>query len=244
MLTDIFTIVWKEYRELFQPDSWRGIALSLVLPVIVFGLILPLSIGPFWVKSPISIFFWAYLPLLRVLSPVVDAFAGERERHTLETLLATPISDLAILLGKVGAIVGYAWMMTLIPILAGLAAVNYVYGHGRLLLYPANVAVGGALLSLLAATLYTSIYTLFSLRATTVRQAHEQLGLATTVLVYLPMLLLPLLPQQLMLSLFLPFLKASGGQLFGILVAGLLVLDGILLGLASKRFVRPRLILD
>lgn len=243
MLADIFTIVWKEYRELWQRDSWRGITLSLVLPVIIFGFMLPLSIGPFWVKSSISMFFWAYLPLLRVLSPVVDAFAGERERQTLETLLATPLSDLAILLGKVAAIVGYAWMMTLIPILAGLASVNSVYGHGRLLLYPAHVALGGGLLSLLSATLYTSIYTLFSLRAATVRQAHEQLGLATTVLVYLPMLLLPLLPQELMLSIFLPLMRASGFQLFLILVLTMATLD-VVLWLASKRFVRSRLILD
>ncbi|MDF0553220.1 ABC transporter permease subunit [Kamptonema sp. UHCC 0994] len=244
MLADILTVIWKEYRELFQQGSWRGIALSLILPVIVFGIMLPVSMGILWVKSPISVFFWAYLPLLRVLAPAADAFAGERERHTLETLLASPMSDLAILLGKVASIVSYAWVMTLIPLLVGLGAVNFVYGQGELLLYPANIAIGGAVLGMLATTLYTSIYTLFSLRAATVKQANEQLGLATTVLVYLPIVLLPVLPPQL-LGLFLrPLMKVDAGQLFFMLAGALILLDVGLLWLVSKRFVRSRLILN
>ena len=34
---------------------------------------------------------------------IVDAVAGERERHTLETLLASPASDTGIIVGKMAA---------------------------------------------------------------------------------------------------------------------------------------------
>ena len=48
----------------------------------------------------------------------------ERERHTLETLLSTRLSDHTILLGKIGATVSYAWGMTQIVLLIALVPVN------------------------------------------------------------------------------------------------------------------------
>ena len=43
---------------------------------------------------------------------VPDPLPRERERHTLETLLASRLSDRAILLGKIGAAVGFEWVIT------------------------------------------------------------------------------------------------------------------------------------
>ncbi|OCR00566.1 hypothetical protein BCD67_11330 [Oscillatoriales cyanobacterium USR001] len=244
MTADILTVIWKEFRELLQRENWRGIAISLVIPVIVFGIMLPLSLGYIWVDSSISVFFWVYLPLMRVLAPAVDAFAGERERHTLETLLATPMSDLAILLGKITSIVCYVWIMTLIPILVALGTINLVYGRGRLLLYPVPVLVSGAVLAILATTFYTSIYTLFALRANTVKQAFEQLGLATTIIVYLPLLLLPVLLPQLPVEWIRALMKTNTTAAFLTVVVVLIILNVGLLWLVSKRFARSRLILD
>jgi ABC-2 type transport system permease protein len=55
-----------------------------------------------------------------------DAIAGERERHTLETLLASRISDRAILLGKVIVTTGYAWGTALLGLLFGLFVATLV----------------------------------------------------------------------------------------------------------------------
>ena len=54
-----------------------------------------------------------------IISFIGDAIAGERERHTLETLLASRMPDRAILLGKVIAIVLYAWGMGVLSLLPG-----------------------------------------------------------------------------------------------------------------------------
>ncbi len=65
-----------------------------------------------------------------------DSFAGERERHTLETLLASRLPDHAILSGKLLVCVLYSFIMTIIFIVLCLAVVNIAYWNGQLLMYP------------------------------------------------------------------------------------------------------------
>ena len=63
-----------------------------------------------------------------VLAAVCDSFPGERERHTIETLLASALPDEALLLGKILASVIYGWglvLILLITILIGANVKNY-----------------------------------------------------------------------------------------------------------------------
>ena len=152
--------------------------------------------GRVWVESPLSMVLWGWLAMLPVTAIIADAFAGERERHTLETLLASPLSEQAILFGKVAAAVSYAWLLALIMLLAGLITVNVVDDNG-LLLYPVEVVIGGGILGLLTATLSASIGVLVSLRAATVKQAAQQLVFASIALTWLPLFALSLLPMPL-----------------------------------------------
>lgn len=245
MITDIWTVIWKEWRELlFQRGNLRGIVLSLLPSVVLFGIILPSQIGRFWVESGLSLGFWGWLPMLPVTVVIADAFAGERERHTLETLLASPLSEQAILFGKVGAVVGYAWVLTLIILLAGLVTVNFVHGHGKLLLYPASIMLGGMVLALLTATLIASIGVIVSLRSATVKQAAQQLAFASIALTWIPLFGFGLLPTRLQASLMESASSANNTQLFLISLVVLAVVDVGLLLAAMARFKRSRLILD
>ena len=109
MMTDIFTVAWKELREMLIQGDPRGRSkLSLLIVVAVFGVLIPLQNGPAWVDSPLSIIVWGWMPFLWVSGIVADSFAGERERHTLESLLATRLSDRAILFGKLLAAMLYS----------------------------------------------------------------------------------------------------------------------------------------
>ena len=245
MIADIWAVIWKEWRELlFQRGSWRAIMLSLLPSVVLFGIILPSQLGQFWVESLLPLGLWGWLPLLPVTAVIADAFAGERERHTLETLLASPLSEQAILFGKVAAVVGYAWVLTLIILLVGLVTVNFVYGNGKLLFYPATITLGGMVLSLLTATLAASIGVLVSLRAATVRQAAQQLVFASIALTWLPMFGLGLLPNEWQASLLKSVMSGNATQIFLMIVIVLVVIDVGLLLVAMARFVRSRLILD
>lgn len=245
MIADIWTVIWKEWRELlFQRGSLRGIVLSLLPSVMLFGIMLPSQVGRFWIESPLPILVWGWLPVLPVTTVIADAFAGERERHTLETLLASPLSESAILFGKVAAVVGYAWGLTLIILLAGLMTVNFTHGHGKLLLYPAAIALSGMILCFLTALLAASLGVIVSLRAATVRQAAQQLIFASIVLTWIPIFGLGLLPAKLQVSLLTSLRSANAIQLFLVVAIILVVVNFGLLSLAMARFQRSRLILD
>ena len=118
-MSDILTMVWKELKDVLFQGGWR----SLIRPLIVIGIMgiyLPLQLGSQWLDlTPLGMLLLLWIPFFVIISFIGDAIAGERERHTLETLLASRMPDRAILLGKVVAIVLYAWGMGVISLLTG-----------------------------------------------------------------------------------------------------------------------------
>ena len=163
MMADIGTVLWKEWREILSWGGSRGKAGVLIF-IGVFGILMPLEMGPAWVESPALLAYWAWVPMLLVISVIADTFAGERERHTLETLLASRLPDRAILLGKVAAAVGYGAGVTWLSLLLGLVTVNLAVRHGGMLLYSPTVALEILGLSLTSAMLAASGGALVSLR--------------------------------------------------------------------------------
>ncbi len=121
-MSDILTMVWKESKDLLFQGGWR----SLIRPLIVVGIMgiyLPLQFGPQWVDlTPIGMILLLWIPFFVIISFVGDVIAGERERHTLETLLASRMPDRAILLGKVVAIVVDALVLILLASVLGTSA--------------------------------------------------------------------------------------------------------------------------
>ena len=144
MITDILTVALKEIKELpyLRRDKSRNNLFTLIIFIGVFGIFLPLQTGKEWVTSPLNLLYWAWLPFMLVGTTMVDAFAGERERHTLETLLASRLSDRAILFGKILAGVIYGLAMTFMCILLGLATVNVAFGKDGLLFFPLAIGLG------------------------------------------------------------------------------------------------------
>lgn len=249
MIADIWTIMWKEWRELLLArGTGRGGIVRLAIMVAIFGVFIPLQTGRNWVTSPTTLVFWAWVPLFLVVGVVADAFAGERERHTLETLLASRMPNRSILFGKVLAAVSYGWGLTMASLLVGLVSVNVAFGHGELLLYPAQVALAGTVLGFLAALLAASGGVLVSLRAATVRQAAQTMSIAVVATVWVPVGIVSILPRlfpqvsPLQVQAFLTNLNWTAV----LAVAGvvLALVDGVLLAAGLARFQRARLILD
>ena len=125
---DVLAVASKEWRALLGQRGFRG-KTGIVLFLAAFGIILPLQAGRAWITSPSLAIAWSWVPMFLVSTVIADAFAGERERHTLETLLATRLSDNAILFGKIVAAIGYAGAMTLASLLLGEVAVNLATWH-------------------------------------------------------------------------------------------------------------------
>ena len=131
-MSDLLTMMWKESKDLLFQRDWKARILPVFL-VGILGVYLPLQFGLQWLElSPIAIFVILWIPFFVIISFIGDAIAGERERHTLETLLASRISDRAILLGKVIVTVGYAWGMALVSLVLGLVLVNLFHGYREL----------------------------------------------------------------------------------------------------------------
>jgi len=246
-MSDILTVAWKEWKEMLSLRSsgtrGRG-GLSMLITVAVFGVVLPLQTGAEWVASPLILLSWAWVPLLLVSSVIAQAFAGERERHTLETLLSTRLSDRSILLGKIVAAVAYGWGLTMLSLIAGVITINVAFGEGSLLFYPAEIAVGGVVLTFLVASTVAAAGTLVSLHASTVRQAQQTLSVASLVMVFGSVYGVQALPAEWQAAFAKALMGSSLSSILLIASAVLLVVTGILTAIGVGRFQRTRLILD
>jgi len=244
-MADVFTVAWKEWRELLQlGGSHRGGRFSLVILIGVFGVFLPLQAGADWVQSPATVFYWGWVPLMLVGSAVADSFAGERERHTLETLLASRLPDSAILLGKMFAAVTYGWGLVLIMLVLSLVTVNLSARTGPLLMFPWRFAVGAPLLALLGSGLAATAGVLVSLRAPTVRQAAQTLNVGVLLLIFVPVLGMQALPDSLKAQMAARAMAIGVDGLLWVSAGLLALLDLSLLAVAFARFRRSRLVLD
>jgi len=243
---DVLTVLWKEWKELPLNAGDRGLVkgpLGILIVIGVFGVMLPLQAGRAWVDSPMALLVWGWVPILLVSNVVAQAFAGERERHTLETLLATRLSDRAILVGKVAASALYGWSVTIICLLLGLVSINVAHWDGRLLLYSPLTWVGAGILVPLVALLAANLGVLVSLRAGTVRQAQQTLGIVSMVIVFglgYGVQVLPPSVRQVLAS------AVAGSATTVVVAAGALmaVANVLVLLIAMARFQRTRLILD
>ncbi len=244
MIADIRTIVWKEWRELLvQRGNTRGSLITLLIVIGFFSTILPLQIGRDWIASPFVIVITAWVPIFLVTSVIADSFAGERERHTLETLLASRLSDRAILLGKIAAGVSYGWGLTLIILFAQLVTINIFSGEGQLLFYQGIIGPGSVVISLLSAGLAANVGVLVSLRAPGTRQAQQTLSVVAMALLALPVVLVRAVPSAWRENLSQMILTSQAYQFMLVILCVLLLLNIGLLMITFARFQRTRLIL-
>jgi ABC-2 type transport system permease protein len=245
MIEDITTILWKEYKELFAKQGvFRGNVMALILSFGVLGVYLPLLGGRAFVESPIILLFYVWFPMFMVINMVMDSFAGERERHTLETLLASRLPDHTILLGKMAAVVLYGSGITIACLLVGLLLVNVVFWSGPILVFPPVDLALLFMASLLINTLVSSAGVLISLTSKTVRIANDTLIGTILAVAVIPIGVYSVIPSDwkawIANSLFL------NGIIYVLLAAVILliVLDAIMVAVVLFRFQRSRLIAE
>jgi ABC-2 type transport system permease protein len=179
-----------------------------------------------------------------VSSLIADSVAGERERHTLETLLASRLSDSAILIGKIVAAVLYGVGFAVANLAIGLVAVNVAHHEEGLILFGAQRLAVTLVLTLLASLLMAGIGVFISLRASTVKQAQQAFGIAIIVLTMGPLLLFNALSPDTREAVVLRIAAVGETRLEMYVVAGLVALSAVVIGGALARFRRGKLVLD
>ncbi len=244
MIADIHAIAWKEWKELlFQSGGLRSARFRLLCYLLVFGVLIPLRWGEGALTSGTGLILWAALPLMLIMNVIGDSFAGERERHTLETLLASRLPDEAILVGKMVGAVGYGWVMTLGSFLLAIITVNITaFQHGLVL--PPVEHVGSIVgLTFLTGFVVSGGGVLASLRSSTVREAQQSLSIGLMIVMGSGFFALQLWP-----AFFKHLMDVWGLALrheqFLVVVGALLAAGLVLSGVALARFQRNRLILS
>jgi ABC-2 type transport system permease protein len=239
MITDLWTVAWKEWKEFL---AQRSTLLGMLVFLGIFAIVFPYQRGAEWVDSPIGVLNLLFIPLFLVLTVIADAFAGERERHTLDTLLASRLSDRAILFGKLAAAVSYGGGLILAALVVALISASV--SAGEVLAYPARLAVAAVGFGLLSIVLVAAAGILVSLRAATVRNAQQTLNFGLLLLGVAVVIVYSLMPAPWRQWLTDTVRSASIDQLM--LAGGLLLLalDCAIVGATVAQFRRSRLVLD
>jgi ABC-2 type transport system permease protein len=178
----IAALVKKELLEIVgDPYSRRGGFIQAGMMTLVLGVFIPASTAALWLAaSPAAIAYYALLPGVAAAAIAADAFAGERERRTLETLLATPLAESTILIGKVFAAVIWALTVAAVALVVGTVVVNLSAGA----LVPSPLLLLGALGAALASgTFMASMATVVSMLIPAARPAQQIASLGSMAVV-------------------------------------------------------------
>lgn len=237
-MSDFWTMVWKETKDSIFSGQLSEFFRPFVV-IVIMGVIIPWQFGQAWISlSVATIVIVCYIPFFFTTSYIGDAVAGERERHTLETLLASRISEQAILWAKVAVSIAYAWGLTLIGLLVGLVVVNLTAGAGHWeFYYPLSIFFEMLVFSLLVCLLSASGGVFISLRAATVRQAQQTMYIGTLALLIAIILIFKSISAA-------AFANLDIFQLLLIFIGGFTVIDLALVVILSASFRRSRLILS
>jgi|GEM_PF-8847 len=242
LFRDVGTVMLKEWIEMTSAAGATAnrkvtAATAALLLAIVGGV--AAFLGEKLVQTPAALLV-GWVSFIILMASVADSFAGERERHTLETLLASAVPDEALLLGKILASVVYGWGAALVLLTVMLLGAN-VTSFGAM--YPPSVLLGVLVLVPLALFLFSTAGVFLSLRAATVKIAQARLA------VLLFSFLIPIAPLRLVMTdawkrQAFERLSTESGRLQAIATQSLVlaVLDVALLALAMTRFRRSRLI--
>lgn len=150
--------------------------------VAVFGLVVPHRLTG---VANLPAFFAVFMAFVPARLMAMDSLAGERERGTLESLLASPLSDRGIAVGKVAAATVYGavrgWLFIAVWIPGALLAQAIGISEGPL---PAASTVGLALAGSLVVAYGTAVFGVWqSARAPSVRAIAESGGVLRLVII-------------------------------------------------------------
>lgn len=244
MNTDMMTMIWKESKGLLKQGKSRSKAIwTLLTPVFMFGIILPIQFREEWLDMGWSLAIALFTPLILIAPSICESFAGERERHTLDTLLASRLPDRSILFGKMIVPIVYGWGTTILLLMTSLVIVNVFMWNGRFQFYQMNILLADFTFSVLFSGLIVNLGTLSSLRSATVQSAQQMLMMMFIIPFFGIQAVVFLLPTFLPMESIREFLRRFDYDQILMIFAGVLLVANIGLLLANMaRFKRSRLI--
>jgi ABC-2 type transport system permease protein len=178
-MTIALSVLRKEVLEIVgDRHSFRGALVQAAIVIGTTGVLVPLTGARVWADASALGVLYMFFPAVVAATVAADAFAGERERRTLETLLASPAPTGAIFAGKTGAAVLAALTVSVLS-LAASGAVSLARGTAGPSLGAIAVCVAGA-----AATsfLTAAIAVVISVHVPVARSAQQAVSMVAMVL--------------------------------------------------------------
>lgn len=245
MFNDILTIIQKDLKEVLSTRGSRKSSLIyLGIVVGLIGVVMPLQSEGLWLTEPILSLAWSWFPVFLMISMVTDSIAGERERNTLETLLASRLSDRAILFGKIAGAVVYGWSISVIGNLIAVVTINIKFQSEGIQFYSITHFLVLLLLPLVVGLLMSSLGVLVSLNASTARAAYQKLSLVMLAFWFIPMIFMNVAPESLKVQVSHFINNVNFVQLAFIGIGVILLMSFGVIWLAMQKFQRTYLILD
>jgi ABC-2 type transport system permease protein len=181
-MNDVLTVMRKEIVEMFgDRHSMYGAVIQTVIIIAICGVIVPADNPMVWGDAGQVAILYAVFPAILAATFAADSFAGERERGTMETLLATPISERSLFLGKVITAILLAAAGAALALVAGVISSTAVMGN-----LPESISAKHVTIVLLGAVGYSSltavVATQISMGVTVARTAQQVSSMISIVI--------------------------------------------------------------
>lgn len=175
MVRDIWCVAWKELMMVRR--NLKSYYANYIFVLVLWGMLIPASMVDNIRQGEVtmSLLVFGYLSVFLASGHTISAFVGERMQKTLATLLTTRLSDAAIYLGKVVAIILICYTVMLVVLGLHLGSIWYV---SALKLYPTRFPYTPIqLVFMLVLPIFSLLYTsslgvYISLKSTNIRGQH------------------------------------------------------------------------
>ncbi len=173
-LRGVSCMAGKDVMEwLADRDSRRGFAIQAVIFILLIGIFVPWTTPSIWRSPGEVVLLYVVFPSLIASMLSADAFAGEKERHTLESLLATPLTDTELFLDKVAAAVGLSVAVCILAVIAGVLVLLLKALYSPVLLPSVFQCISVIVASFTAALTIAVLAVLVSSRVSVARSAQQ-----------------------------------------------------------------------
>ena len=197
MMSGIEAVLRKELKE-FRAElagSWSDLV-PLAVALVMAGVFLPWVLGPVLLMPGGMQGATAFIAASFVSTFSADSFAGERERQTMEVLLASPLSDRAIVLGKIAALVVAGVLLGGLFLGLGYGALAAIHPVLTKSSFSWTVLPTALFFTVASTTLVAAIGVGVSLRASSLKKAQQTLGSAVMVVLFGPLVASQLVPSS------------------------------------------------
>ena len=250
-LANIYTIVWKEWKEILgirKTNNTSRAFVYLLLIVGILGVLMPLppkNMEEFISNSFSLMYFWSIIPYFLIFFYRQYGILEERQHKTLLTLIATKTPDYAIVLGKIIATTVFCWSSTMLASIFSIIKANLLSREGFPFFYDWKPLFFGSCISLLFAILIATCGMLISFYTHTAVKFQLQYAVVSFLLLLLVCLSINTLIYKIAyVQQFIGIKNVSLTLSCFTYLFNFALIDLFLLILTLKRFKRERLILS